>query len=99
MNTEYLMFLVMSIANIAGGTFLLLALFSKELLMISKVYKVAILMASFGLFWQAFRNIYFLTTGVAMLDTDFPLWYLKDLGWVIMGSYFAYLFKNKELNI
>jgi hypothetical protein len=99
MNTEYLMFLVMSIANITGGTFLVLALFSKELLMISKVYKVAILMASFGLFWQAFRNIYFLTTGVAMLDTDFPLWYLKDLGWVIMGSYFAYLFKNKELNI
>jgi hypothetical protein len=97
MNTEYIMFLIMALANILATVVLVFALFSHESINISKVYKVAFMFGAFGLAWQAFRNVYFLVTGHSMLDTDVPLWYLKDLGWVTIAGYFVYLFWNKEL--
>ena len=96
---EYFVFCLMTALNVAGAVLLLAGLFADELQSISKVYKAAFIFGATGLLWQAIRNAVYLTTGTAMLDSDLPLWYLKDLGWVTIGFYFAYLMKNKELSI
>ena len=96
---EYTVFLVMTVANVLGAIMLLLGLFADELENISKFYKAAFIFGATGLMWQAFRNGVYLLTGTAMSDSELPLWYLKDLGWVVIGFYFAYLMKNKELTL
>lgn len=97
--TEQIMFGAMALANIVATFVLIFGLFSNELQHISKVYKAAFMLGAFGLAWQAFRNIYFLLTGDSMADTDVPLWYFKDLGWVLIAGYFLKLFRTKELTL
>ena len=96
---EYTVFLVMTVTNVIGAVMLLIGLFADELENISKFYKAAFIFGATGLMWQAFRNGVYLLTGESLSDTELPFWYLKDLGWVVIGFYFAYLMKTKELTL
>jgi hypothetical protein len=54
-----------------------------------------LVIGAIGLTVQGVRNIQFLITGVSPLDSDAPLWMLKDLGLALIAfSYFFILVKS-----
>jgi hypothetical protein len=58
-------------------------------------FKTALVIGAIGLTVQGVRNIQFLITGVSPLDSDAPLWMLKDLGLALIAfSYFFILAKS-----
>lgn len=99
MTTETIMFGTMTVLNLVGAVLLMLGMHSYQLRKISPWYKIALACAVFGLVWQAVRNAAFIITGVPTANNVIPFWYMKDLSWVIMGLYFGYLFKNKDLTV
>ena len=47
-------------------------------------HKAGLIVVAFGLMWQAWRNIVFLTTGHSQSDSDSPFWALKDIGFFLI---------------
>lgn len=98
MTTGFVIFAIMSVLNIAGALLIVLALFSDELENMNKMCKLALMLAAFSLVWQSIKNTSLLIAGIP-ISGEIPFWYLKDLSWVIIGLYFGYLIKNKQLTV
>jgi hypothetical protein len=54
-------------------------------------FKTALVIGAIGLTVQGVRNLQFLITGVSPLDSDVPLWMLKDLGLALIAFSYFYL--------
>jgi hypothetical protein len=58
-------------------------------------YIIGFICTLIGLASQALRNIYFFKTGIAPIDSDLPIWVLKDIGILIIAL--TYIMKKKDV--
>jgi hypothetical protein len=78
-------FIIVTIANIIAAAWILGAIFTDRIQSLPHWHILGLLAGAAGLLWQAFRNILFLVTGDSPTDSDLPLWFLKDLGYIIIA--------------
>jgi len=78
-------FILLTIIDLAGAIFFIGAIFTRSVMKLSALYKFAIILAVFGLLWQASRNYIYLSTGVSPMDVTSPLWALKDIALVLIA--------------
>jgi hypothetical protein len=78
-------FIIATIVNIIAAAWILGAIFTDRIQSLPRWHILGLLAGGAGLLWQAFRNILFLVTGVSPSDSDLPLWFLKDLGYIIIA--------------
>jgi hypothetical protein len=75
-----LLFITVTGFDLIGAAIIAMAMFSHTLQFYTKGLKLGLVLSMLGLLSQAFRNIYYLTTGISPTDAELPLWALKDLG-------------------
>jgi hypothetical protein len=94
-------FLLLTIVNIGASLIIFAGALSERMRLYPTWHKVGLIVAALGLAAQAMRNVQFLVTGVSPLDTDIPLWALKDIGIALIAYCYlwlgiqAYLDKSK----
>lgn len=91
MTFETIGFFVLTFTNITAACIIFAGALREKMRLYPTWHKIGLLVAALGLSAQAFRNIQFLMTGVSPLDTDMPLWALKDAGISIVAFGYLYL--------
>jgi hypothetical protein len=90
-----LLFITVTGFDLVGAGIIAMAMFSHSLQFYTKGLKLGLILCMLGLLSQAFRNIYYLYTGVSPTDAELPLWALKDMGISIFVMSWLW-FKMKE---
>ena len=77
-------FTFVTVADLAAALVVAWGLVFARINSLPASHKLGLVIVAFGLMWQAWRNIVFLTTGHSPSDTESPFWALKDLGFFII---------------
>ena len=81
---QQVFFAFVAVADLAAALVVAWGLVFARMNSLPASHKLGLVVVAFGLMWQAWRNIVFLTTGHAQSDADSPFWALKDLGFFII---------------
>lgn len=77
-------FVFVTVADLAAALVVAWGLVFARMNSLPPSHKLGLIIVAFGLMWQAWRNIVFLSTGHSPRDIDSPFWALKDIGFFII---------------
>ena len=93
-----LFFFLITLIDIAAAIIISMGGLSERMRLYPAWHKIGLQVAAIGLIAQAFRNIYFMITGVSAQDSDLPLWVLKDLGIAMIAFGYVSIFLKEHLD-
>lgn len=99
MSAQFIFFVFATMTSAVAAVWILGALFTDKLQSMPKWHMAGLLVGAIGLMAQTVRNVWFLTTGESMSDSDLPLWYLKDLGYFLIAMHSIILVATGKLQL
>jgi hypothetical protein len=92
-------FVVATVLDVLASIWMMVALFTNKVQHMPKWHRAGLALGAFGLIAQATRNIEFLVTGVSPHDSTLPLWFLKDLGYIVIAGYSVVLVAKGRIDL
>ena len=101
MNVLELSVYIPLLVDTIGATLLWLALFNKDIMGFSVIYRLGMAITAIGFLWQINSSIQVLFFGATIGRVFPPLWVLKDIGMVviIIKVYYDIYAKEKHIHI
>ena len=99
MTGQQAFFIFATTVNFLTAFWIISALFTDRMQRLPRWHLMGLSVGSLGLIFQALRNLQFLTTGVSPADSDLPIWFLKDMGYVLIAFHSVWLILAGKLKL